>query len=635
MIECDSQNTVETGSTLVIWDAEGAPPVGNWTTVLWRHYACSENAAALSIARLVEQEAEELRTRYLAWIHDLGEAKIAGMRVIDHLAIRPGLSYWWMSSLAQKFNVSGKSQIDDAIKALALEKLAVSMQTTSITLVSGNRPLAAAIQHFCKAKGVGFKLRQPGGVPATRRCESLYERLPHSWQALIYLGWSLLRGTTLLLRKRAAPPSIVGEVTFVDVLVHLDKQAIATGRFISNYWTDLVGKIAEWEIRSNWLHVFFRHTAVPSLATARRQIDCFNDTSGGSQYHSLIECSLNPSTLVRTLRDYFRVSRSLARVRGIDSIRPQGSHLDLWPLHAEEWVASLCGKEAMVNCLRVSLFENAVRGLPLQKLGVFISENQPWEMALIYAWKAAGHGTLIGTPHTTLRFWDLRYHYDVRSYTNGGAKRLPLPDILAVNGPVARANALASGYPADRVREVEALRFLHLLRGRTGNEARRLPKDGLCVLVCGDFLAETNRKILGWLRTAAESLPSDTVFVFKPHPAYPLNPADYSATKLQISEAPLRDLLEECDVAFTSNITSAAVDAYCSGVPVIQMLDGDTVNVSPLRGLDGVMYVTNPTELVSALRDVKQCGRRLPEPYFYLDAGLPRWKELLNILPKV
>jgi surface carbohydrate biosynthesis protein (TIGR04326 family) len=284
----------------------------------------------------------------------------------------------------------------------------------------------------------------------------------------------------------------------------------------------------------------------------------------------------------------------------------------------------------MINCLRVSLFEEAVSRFPPQRLGVYIAENQPWEMALVYAWKAAGHGILIGTPHTTVRFWDLRYHYDARSYLSDNDNGLPLPDIWAVNGPAAQESVLASGYPPDRVIEVEALRFLHLLRPRRCKIASHKPRPELHVLVCGDFLAETNRRILSWLENAAKSLPRETVYVFKPHPAYPLNPSDYPALNLEMSEAPLADLLADCDVVFTSNITSAAVVAYCSGIPVIQTLDGKTFNMSPLRGMEGAVYVQNPMELADALGKAKHCKRIVAEPYFCLDEALPRWQKLLG-----
>jgi surface carbohydrate biosynthesis protein (TIGR04326 family) len=618
-----------TGVTLLVWDAEGSPPEGDWTTVLWRRYSDAEDSKIISIAQRVEQDADELRARYLAWIYDLGETRIDGRRVIDHLSLRNGFSYWWMSSLAQKFNVAEGSSVNDAIKALALEILADTVQTKAIVLASDNRRLADCIEDFCSRKQLRFKFRQTSDDRAKGYRHSLYQSLPDPFRGLIYLGWYIWKATSLLLKKKAAIPPCLGEILFIDVLVHLDKRGIENGRFVSNYWTALVGKLQEWKIKSNWLHNFFRHPAIPSLAQAQWQIDRFNATSNGSQFHVVVESSLNWRTLASTVRDYFKLIRLSGRLHGIRSLRPAGSSFSLWPLHAEAWGDSLRGKDAMVNCLRLSLFEEAVSRFPPQRVGIYIAENQPWEMALVHAWKAAGHGTLIGTPHTTIRFWDLRYHYDSRSYLHRAENDLPLPDILAVNGPVARESILASGYSSNRVVEVEALRFLHLSKPRTGGEHNCSHINHLRVLVCGDFLAEANRRMIAWLEIAARALSHDTTYVFKPHPAYPLSIADYPAFKMEIREEQLADLLADCDVVFASSITSSAVDAYCSGVPVIQMLDGNSFNSSPLRGLTQVTYVRDPSELVDALRSQKQKEYVTTAPYFNLDENLPRWQNLL------
>ena len=168
---------------LFVWDSEGVSPVGDWTTVLWRKYACTADPSVISIPQLVEQESVELRACYLAWIYDLGEAQIDGRRVIDHLSLRSGLSYWWMSSLSEKFNASGVSQIDDAIKALALEMLVVARHAKSIVLISANHRLAACVHGMCLRKGLSYEWRPIHALSNKFNLRSLYKALPQAWQA--------------------------------------------------------------------------------------------------------------------------------------------------------------------------------------------------------------------------------------------------------------------------------------------------------------------------------------------------------------------------------------------------------------------------------------------------------------------
>ena len=59
----------------------------------------------------------------------------------------------------------------------------------------------------------------------------------------------------------------------------------------------------------------------------------------------------------------------------------------------------------------------------------------------------------------------------------------------------------------------------------------------------------------------------------------------------------LKQVIEEYQVVYASSTTSAAIDAYCSGIPVVALIDGTQLNLSPLRGLKGVKFVINGKQL--------------------------------------
>jgi len=224
----------------------------------------------------------------------------------------------------------------------------------------------------------------------------------------------------------------------------------------------------------------------------------------------------------------------------------------------------------------------------------------------------------------------LRYFFDSRTLHRGGRNALPLPDVVAVNGPVARQAYSGAGFPIDRLVDVEALRYLYLL---TVGPSRASPAadSPLRVLVLGDYVPQVTRQQMDWLVEAAKILPAGTRYVVKMHPACPISTADYSSVDMQIADLPLDQLFPNCDVAYTSNKTSAAVEAYSSGVPVVSMLDGESLNVSPLRGRSGVTYVHNAAELAAALLRARTIQRSGPEEYFWLDPALPRWRQLLRL----
>jgi len=619
--------------TLLIWDYETHPPVGNWTTILWRGFNESDEKNVISMPILAEEQSIDLRSQYLAWIYDIGTKVVTGKRIIDYLELRDGFSYWWMTSLAQKFNASETSQVNSIIKLFAIEKLISENIPSSIILYSGNRNLAKTFEILSKKLNLLFKwINNEKNKTKHLNAKKIYHSLPFPLPAIIFFVRYVIKHLPLLLAKKPKISVSDGEITFIDVLVHLDKQAFTTHKFISNYWSSLVGELSKLRIKTNWFHIYYYQESIRSPLNALRLIRNFAKSSDGLQSHSLIESYLSFSVFLKGLKDYYRISRASFRFSLVNDIyQPAGSALNLWPLFKSEWTDSLRGRPAMMNCIRLALLEKIFSNIPYQKLGIYIQENQPWEMTLIHAWKTAGHGKLIGVPHTTVRFWDLRYFYDPRCYQNISKNVLPIPDLVAVNGPIAKKNYLDGCYPESQITEVEALRYSHLLKSTNTEKKHILNEKSLNILICGDFLAETNYKMLSWLAIAAKSLSPDTTYVLKPHPAYPINLRDFSSLKIKITNAPLSEALMECDVTFTSNITSTAVDAYCSGVSVIQMLDSNAFNMSPLRSLKGLVYVTNPKELVKALLSTRLCLPPKPDPYFYLDEKLPKWKALLVV----
>jgi len=292
----------------------------------------------------------------------------------------------------------------------------------------------------------------------------------------------------------------------------------------------------------------------------------------------------------------------------------------------------MCGRTAMANVIQHNLFEAAMNSLTKQRVGVYLQENQGWEFGFIHAWKTAGHGQLVGCPHSTVRFWDLRYFFDPRSYMRTNMNSLPLPDRVAVNGKAATDAYLAGGYPAGDLVEVEALRYLHLdtVNARAPQSAA-ITRQGLRLLVLGDYLPSNTRLQMELLNRAGASLPAGTVITVKPHPACRIQAEDYPALSLKVVMEPVAELLDECDVAYTSSLTSAAVDAYCAGVPVISVLDPTTLNMNPLRGYIGVRFISTPAELLGSiiiLASVNEnCTQR--ESIFVVDKTLKRWSMLI------
>ena len=105
---------------------------------------------------------------------------------------------------------------------------------------------------------------------------------------------------------------------------------------------------------------------------------------------------------------------------------------------------------------------------------------------------------------------------------------------------------------------------------------------------------------------------------------------DYPSLCFELTTSPLSEILDEFDVVYGANITTANLDAYSVGLSVIVHLSEDKLNLSPLRGMEDVKFVSSSKELESVLeaRESEDINKR--EPYFWLDEGLPKWSALLE-----
>ena len=631
----DLKESIEIGErrTFLVWDRENPPPKGAWIPILWRSFAEDKASTSYSIPRLVEAQADVLRSRYLAWLYDLGEAQIDGKRLVDHLELRPGLSYWWMT-LPAMVSYGHNTPIYSAVRLLALEQIAHELSPRKVILVSGDKTLARIFRLWCDRTGLSFEWRRLKRLPSSMSIiRKLYYALPHAIQAIIWLLWYIKDRRSFREKDPRKPLGSDLDITFFSYLIHLNQKALAEGRFVTHYWTVLHDVIAKCTAGANWVHKYIRHDVVPSTRHARNLLKQFNRSGAGREIHCTMDDVLGCSVISDTLRDYGRVVMTGWRLRKVSRLfLPLASNIDLWPLFKQDWCQFMYGTTAILNCLDINLCEHILQRFPRQRLGFYVQENQPWEMALLHAWRSAGHGQMIGIPHTTVLHWDTRYFFDPRSYRRTGNNDLPLPEKVGVNGPAAMAAHRRCGYPTEQVIEVEALRYLYLddLQSRQ-NVANEAPTASLRVLVLGDYLAPVARRQMQWLCDAATLLPRDTRYTVKPHPACAIKAEDYPSLEMKVTASPLSELLIECDAAFTSNLTSAAVDAYCAEVQVVSVLDGNAFNMSPLRDLTGVVYVTGPEELAKALSNARTRGKVHAEPYFCLGEDLPRWRVLLGL----
>lgn len=625
-------------ASVIVWDRNDNPPAAMGEVLCWRSYA--DGSSGGSVPRYLETHAERLRAKYLAFIHDLGESHIGGKRIVEHLDLGDGFSFWWMTQLSEKSPFKSP-QIYGCLRLMALEEILLEKKPSELTLDSSDRDLAQAVRRLCQNLRINFIWRVGKRPKQKWSLRNVYRALPQSMQGLISLRHLVLRWP---LRRLQKPQWFAGDNTIFlcSNFAHLDSVSCAQGSFYSYQWEGLPKYLRDSGKHANWIQHFLHRPSDVDAQTGLSWMRLFNRDARKQGCHTYLETYLSWSVVARALKNWIWLNAVSWRLRQINrAFNLKGSAVWLWPLLRSDWRASLNGPSAINNCLWVELFDAVLKDMPNQKIGLYIWENQGWESALLRAWRRHGHGKIIGVQHATVVFWHLNNFDDPRSLISTQRRAKPLPNYLAVNGPMAWKAFVKSGYPVERLVEVEALRFQYLTALGSGKltrpgddpasahfQAQSAPKK---VLILGDFTIKQTLKMLHCIEAASHLIDGEISLTLKSHPVCPIRKEDCRSLSFELTNRPLPEIMQNFDLAFSSNTTSAGLDASLAGLSVVVFLDDEDFNHSPLRGVGGIRFAGTAEELAHAL----QAGKRNNFPpaagdFFWLDLQLPRWRTVLS-----
>jgi surface carbohydrate biosynthesis protein (TIGR04326 family) len=614
--------------------------------ICWRSY--QKGMRVTSLPAYLEEHAERLRDKYLSFIHELGETVVNGKSLVEHMKVSGDFSFWWMSHLAEKSPFKSP-RLYDCLRMLALEEVLSKKKPSHLYLISSDKLVTKSISNLCKKLKINFSQKKDNFYINKLTAHNIYRSLPYALQGLISLRHVFIRWPLQHLKK----PKWFSDnksIFICSYFYHMDTNAGDKGEFYSRQWEGLPKFLNDNELKINWIHHFLISPGMPSVNKSLSWFKSFNRDSAIQGNHAFIESYLSYGIVLKVLKHWLRMNVVSLRLLGIRKFFiTKDSSVDLWPILKHDWKISLIGSSAVNNFLWFELFDSAFRDMPHQEKGLYLWENQGWEAALVHAWKKNGHGSIIGVPHSTMRYWALNNFDDIRTLNSSNHLSKPLPDYLAVNGQQAWNKFNEAAYPNERLIKVEALRYQYLISDRSiGADNKHqgvsstIPGSKITpirVLIIGDFSIKQTYKMLKCFENAQDLVDEKIIVTVKPHPACQVNESDFPNLEFNVVDKPLADIMGDFDLAFSGNTTSGGLDAFLAGLATIVFIDDEEFNHSPLRDVDGVKFVANATELSLVMKNSKS---KAPQPsvsdFFWLDIQFPRWRKALltnkEITPK-
>ena len=414
------------------------------------------------------------------------------------------------------------------------------------------------------------------------------------------------------------------EIVFFDIFTHLKQGP----KFESNYWTKLVDLLREKKINVQWNHLYYRTDKRFSFLKAVKRNQAFNKHEISGSQHAIIEQTFGLVAFIKTLRRYNFIKRKGRKLlpKLHNAFLHKGKSINLSPFFYDYFKESLCGQEGLKNCFYSVLIENAVNQIPIKSKGVYLQEFQPWEIALVHYWKKNNRNTLIGMPHSTHRYWDLRYFFGEKSfqYFTGDI----FPDRIAVNGDYAFERCVENGYPKSILVKVEALRYLH--HPKVPHVRKEKEKSLLNLLICCDYQLKTSKRLFTLVKEAIQNADFRAKVQVRMHPSYPIPQQFLNQYNFEISTEELVPALKKADWVITSNLSAIAVDGFYQGCNIAQLSDGRYFNLSPLRGsVDNVLFSDDKSLLEKFNLTIKQ--KNNTSQYFFIDSKLNQFENLIRL----
>jgi surface carbohydrate biosynthesis protein (TIGR04326 family) len=592
----------------------------------------------ISLPEKTEEQTISLKAEFLRWLHELGQTEIHGQSLVSHLKIFNNLSFWWLTSVAEKSPFLCES-IFQVFKLRTLEKIYADKQCQGLIYHGNNTPLHSTLEEWSRDLDHSYKWVLSSNENSSRSNEGFgkkaFRKLPHLVQGIAWIAkkWFDMWRHVNPVQTSAEECDQTYRPTIITFFPNAHMDQLGKGNFRSKYWENLHDYLEKEKIPVDWVWFYFGSKDLSFEKSVKLKDKC-NQKPNSNQRYFLLEEFLSCGGLWNSFVLYLKVRR---KAHGMNHLQKTfffpDSKINFFPIMEDDWNHSLFGIGAIEKIIWAVMFDSMAQKLPASPWGLYTWENQTWERTLVSAWKR--HRTksrVVGYEHSSVRLMDMRLFSDKRTYEGKGIEEFPLPDMLGINSSKGLEWMLESGYPSRKTTRIEALRYFGL-SGKYGSFRKpTVPLERKLLMVAG-ILPEEARFQIELLKQADEQgglEKYDQVWI-KPHPGLAIDHLLKDLKphfKFTLTTDPIIELMEQADVVYCANSTGASLEVAWLGVPLIILAAMDSMNLNPLFGFPDQFFVKDCAGLLSALENPRVV--EMPEDYFFLDEDLHSWKNLLK-----
>lgn len=627
-------------SRVTVWFPNEECPAKHNPTILWQQFMSKGNTFenVYSLPKMINDEAGRWKQTYLQWLNRMRQIVIGDKSLEQHLQIDTNLSYWWMV-LPTEFSFSKDSLAYKCIRLWQLIELIDQNKWTEINIIDAESDIAVVLKKW--GEKTGRKVHVENRGTALRFLK--YPRSILSKNSVFQILLGTRHIITEFIKYGLKAPKFYenysnsnSRITIIDYFDNFKVNSYSPDVYQSNYWWKMPKLLEASGIKPQWLHIDFRNRTSPSIAKARKTIDVLNKNSSDKQ-HFLLQDFMSCSVLICAISNYLKIISLNFRLKQAKLIwRDSHYGIDVWPMVKKSWKKSFYGMNAAENSIYASLFKAALNKSNKESSCLYLFENQPWELLLLNEWKSVSNKKIFGVPTSLVRSWDLRYALGNVAGINSSQLYLPSPDAILVTSESMLDIFRIYGHTSKKLILVEALRYLETSQELINQiiDISSVSKSVIKILVLGEYNPGLVVKQLKFINGLINIRGKKIQVNYRPHPSVnmdliSLNQGAKVSTHLNINTD-----LKECDLVFSSNMSSANIDAHIAGKPLIVLEDASVLD-GWISGIIKDYSITSIEELIEAVDNFADNKfRNLPgnTALLLLDPKLPRWKLFLTDL---
>ena len=610
---------IQRGAAVVIWGLDSQPPVSEKNIVLWNRYLPSKNWAIspksrfIAINDLVEVRAISYRSRLLTYLLELRSLSLKQNDLkINRVPI------WDLLSFSEKSNYAESGLLNDLIKILALKDFLIENKVQVSNVNLKDKEISKVIKNICY-----------DGQKTERLARSSYQSITtdtlRNLKAIIYLLYSILYSFSF--SKRNIELSKTAKYRVIFQLYKFLKNNQNNQDSIKNHWGGLRHSIVNSKQDVVWLCLdIFGNKLTDFLRNVLNRPEGLSQ--GSNELYVRVRSQLRFSAVLHVIIDYFKAVSSR---RQLTAQLPRLENIEVSHFIASSIRNDCIGPRLMDRIILSYCFNELKFIFQNSAACYYLAENYFWEKILIECFRSYSNGILGGVLHSTVRFWDLRYHNaDAFEIADVKVDRF-YPDKFIINGPLARTCLIESGYPLEFLQTIGSLRYSAPDCSFRNQESQRC----FDLLVVGDYTEESFAKQIQVCNELAGQENLNLRIGLKIHPGFVVEGYNLASEIKLIEGLSFPQALGMSSVVLCGQVTSSSLEALYWGKKVLVLLDGDLLNLSPVRGLEGVEWVENAKQVLRVLREHDGASYH-PHAFefedFLVGNGVDNWCEELTQL---